>query len=53
MEITTPGSWGDLVVTDLFRAAWHLLSIHCNQSLCALAGDPSEMGMTYILTWLL
>lgn len=53
MEIMTSVSRGDLVVTDLFRAAWHYFWIYSNQSLYALAMDPGEMGMLHTLTWLL
>lgn len=53
MEIMTSVSQEDLVVTDLFRAAWHLFWIYSNQSLYALARDPSETGMPHTLTWLL
>lgn len=53
MEIMTSVSQGDVVVTDLFRAAWHFSWIYSNQSLCALARDRSEIGMPRTLPWLL
>ena len=52
-KLWPPFPQGDLVVTDRFRAAWHLSWIYSNQSLYALARDPSEMGMPHTLTWLL
>lgn len=53
MEIMTSVPQGDLVVTDLFREVWHFPKIYSNQSLCALARDPSEKGLPHTLTWLL
>lgn len=53
MEIMTSVPQGDLVVTVLFREAWHFSWIYSNQSLYALARVPSEKGSPHALTWLL